>query len=86
MYAFGFDDEGLFPYMKKNFRKLFPFMLEEETLPALKKILDSGEVVTKRTIDKLIQYTIENQKHQAQVLLIDYKYHHFEVKPKNLKL
>ena len=86
LYAFGFDDEGLFPYMKKNFRKLFPFMLEEETLPALKKILDSGEVVTKRTIDKLIQYTIENQKHQAQVLLIDYKYHHFEVKPKNLKL
>ncbi len=86
LYAFGFDDEGLFPYMKKNFRKLFPFMLEEETIPALKKILDSGEVVTKRRIDKLIQYTIENQKHQAQILLTDYKYQHFEFKSMGEKL
>ncbi|MBR1553911.1 MAG: leucine-rich repeat domain-containing protein [Oscillospiraceae bacterium] len=86
LYAFGFDDDGLFPYMKKNFMKLFPFMLEEETIPALEKILNSGQVVTKRTIDKLIQYTIAHQNHQAQILLTDYKYQHFEFKSMKEKL
>ena len=86
MFLLDVDSEGVSDYIKKNFPKMFRWLMDNQNLEIIQKILDSGNFITKRNIDKFIQYAIENQKHEIQILLTDYKYQHFEFKPKNLKL
>ncbi len=80
MFLLDVDSDGVSEYIKKNFPKMFRWLIEHENIEVIQKILDSGNFITKRNIDKFIQYAIENQKHQVQILLIDYKYQHFEFK------
>ncbi len=81
MFMLEVDFEGVSDYIKKNFSKMFRWLIENEKIEIIQKVLDSGMFITKRNIDNWIQYAIENQKHQVQLLLTDYKYQHFEFKP-----
>ena len=86
MFLLDVDSDSVSEYIKKNFPKMFRWLMDNENSEIIQKILDSGNFITKRNVDKFIQYAIENQKYQAQMMLTDYKYQHFEIKPKNLKL
>ncbi|MBR1529663.1 MAG: leucine-rich repeat domain-containing protein [Oscillospiraceae bacterium] len=66
---------------KKNFRLLF--LMDNEYFI---KFLNTGKYFTRRTIDKAIQ--LANQKHyyDKQMLLMNYKYQHFQNTGRKLKL
>ncbi len=80
------EDEKIIAYIRKTCSKTFQFLIDENHSEMLEKLLNTGLFITKKNIDKFIQYANQNQKHEIQLLLTDYKYQHFEVKPKNLKL
>ena len=67
------DDERTAAYVKKNFSKMFPFLLDRDDAETVQKVLDSGKFLTERNIDKFIQYAIDNKHVEIQVLLINYK-------------
>jgi len=61
------------------------FRVDYETF---RKILDTGKLFTENNIDDYIAYAFEIQDHQKQILLINYKYQHFDFTEigENLKL
>ena len=67
------DDEEIFAYVKKNFAKMFKFLIDKEETATIQKVLDTGKLITKKNIDKNIQYAIDNKKYQSQVMLTNYK-------------
>ena len=73
MYALGLDKEGVSAYISENFSDMFPVLINMNHTEILQKILDSEKFVTKKNIDEFIQYTIDQQKHQSQIALTDYK-------------
>ena len=44
-----------------------------DSLDIFQRILDSGKIFTKDNIDEFIRYTAENQKHEFQMMLMNYK-------------
>ena len=46
----------------------------------IEKLLNTGFFITKKNIDKFIQYANQKQKHEIQLLLTDYKYQHMDFK------
>jgi len=73
MFALGLDEERVSAYIKKNFAKMFRYLIDHENAEIIQKILDSEKFVTKRNIDKHIQYAIDQKKYQIQIMLTDYK-------------
>jgi len=73
LFALGVDEERVSAYIKKNFAKMFRYLIDHEKTEIIQKILDSEKFVTKRNIDKHIQYAIDQKKYQSQILLTDYK-------------
>ena len=67
------DDERTAAYVKKNFSKMFPFLLDRDDAETVQKVLDSGKFLTKRNIDKFIQYAIDNKHVEIQLMLTNYK-------------
>ena len=67
------DDERTVAYVKKNFSKMFPFLLDHDDAETVQKVLDSGKFLTKRNIDKFIQYAIDNKHVEIQLMLTNYK-------------
>jgi len=80
MFLYDLDQENFSAYLKKKFPDMFRYLIRKENIRCIQKILDSGGFITQRNIDKFIQYAIENQKTQVQILLINYKYQHFDFK------
>jgi len=73
MFTTGMDSENLTAYIKKNFTKMFRFLIDTENTATIQKVLDTDIFVTKKNIDNYIKYAIDNQKHQAPMILTDYK-------------
>ena len=61
------DDEKTVAYIKKNFAKMFPFLIDRDDAATVRKVIDSGKFLTKRNIDKFIQYA-GNKKLTAYML------------------
>ncbi|MBR1529667.1 MAG: leucine-rich repeat domain-containing protein [Oscillospiraceae bacterium] len=61
------------------------FRVDYETF---RKILQTGKIFMKNIIDEAIAYAFAIQDHEKQILLLDYKYQHFDFKQigENLKL
>jgi len=73
IFAFGLDEEGVSEYIKKNFAKMFRYLIDHEKTEIIQKILDSEKFITKKNIDRHIQYAIDQKKYQIQIMLTDYK-------------
>jgi len=73
MYALGLDEEGVSAYIKKQGRKILKYLISMDEPEILRKILDSEKFITKKNIDELIQYAIDQKKYQIQIMLTDYK-------------
>ncbi|MBE6875655.1 MAG: leucine-rich repeat domain-containing protein [Ruminococcus sp.] len=77
MFLAGIDEDRTFAYIKNQFFKMFYALTDMEEIEMIQKILDTELFVTKRNIDRLIQYAIEQEKYEIQLILTDYKYQHF---------
>ena len=60
MFAMTPDDPELFAYIKKNFTKMFPYAIDNGYVDAVKAVCENGKLLTKRNIDKFIDYTMES--------------------------
>jgi len=73
MYASGLDEKGTSAYISEKFSAMFPVLINMNNTEILRKILDSEKFITKKNIDDLIRYAIDQQKHQIQLMLMNYK-------------
>ncbi len=73
MFVLGIDTEGVSAYIKKNFSKMFRYLVDKEDIETIRKVLDSGKFITKRNIGKHIQYAADTGKYAVQILLNEYK-------------
>jgi hypothetical protein len=73
MFTAGIDEEGVSAYIKKNFAKMFKYLIDHDDVEAVTAIINSGKFLTKRNVDKHINYAIDNGHFEIQVLLMDYK-------------
>jgi len=65
----GSEDAGVLNYLREHRADL----LFLDNLDVFQKILDSEKIFTKNNIDEFIIYAAENQKHEFQIMLINYK-------------
>ena len=67
------EDAETCTYIKKNFSNLFRYCIEEKKMNTAKALINSGKFITKRNVQKWIQYTIDNHAHEVYLLLTEYK-------------
>ena len=65
----GSEDVEILNYLREHRTDL----LFLDSLDIFQRILDSGKIFTKDNIDEFIRYTAENQKHEFQIMLMNYK-------------
>ncbi len=67
------DDEPTIDYIKENFTEMFPYLIDENDIETVTAIVNSEKFLTKRNIDKMIDYAIEKERHEIYVMLLNYK-------------
>lgn len=72
-YFFATEDEDAKAYLKKSTTKGIKQLIDNGDVPRLQNLLDKTEFVTKRNIDKFIEYAIEKQQQELFVILTNYK-------------
>ena len=73
----GYDNDGVFSYIIKNFTRFFVYLLKTGDVETVQKIIDNGTLLTKRNIDKQIQAAHDAGQHEIQTMLLNYKNEHF---------
>ncbi len=81
------DETNLVP-IRKNFQRIFRFLTDRNEIETIQKLLKYSDFVSHKNIDKFIQYAIDTQKQQIQIMLTDYKYKNnwYQNADKKLKL
>lgn len=72
-YFFATENEDAKAYLKKNATKVVKQLIDNGDAPRLQNLLDKTKFVTKRNIDKFIEYAIEKQQQELFVILTNYK-------------
>jgi len=67
------EDTEIIAYIKKNFTKMFRYLIDENDIETIEAIIYSEKFLTKRNIDKMIDYAIEKERHEIYVILLNYK-------------
>ncbi|MBR1592731.1 MAG: leucine-rich repeat domain-containing protein [Ruminococcus sp.] len=65
------EDEPTNAYIKKTFVKMFQFLIDKDDTKTVKLVIGSGKFLTKRNIDKFIQYA--NNKKEIADMLTEHK-------------
>ena len=73
------------PEQPKYAKDIITFFINQNDSANLEKFLECGFVQDER-INNFIQYAIENQKYESQVVLMDYKHKHIGYQSKNWDL
>ena len=60
-------------YIKSKFPAVFRGLIDLNETEAIEKIISSGEFVSRRNIDKYIEYAIEKGKTEISLILMNYK-------------
>ncbi|MBR0485514.1 MAG: leucine-rich repeat domain-containing protein [Oscillospiraceae bacterium] len=68
---FGAED-----YVKKNFSKMFRFLIDNDKTEEIRKILEMQKFISKRNINSFIRYADENSHSECWEILSDYKKEH----------
>lgn len=63
------EDIAALEYLREHMKNL----LFLDSMDTFQKILDSGKLFTKDNIDEFIKYSADNQKHEFQIMLMNYK-------------
>jgi hypothetical protein len=72
-YFFDTADEDAKAYIKKNFTKIMKQTIENGDIERINQLLEKTDFVTKRNIDKFIEYAIEKEQHEIYLILLNYK-------------
>ncbi len=67
------EDEKTCAYIRKKFANIFSWCIDENKTNTAKALINSGNFMTKRNVQKWIQYAIDNQAHEVYLLLTEYK-------------
>ena len=70
------DDEETLACIRANFSRIFPFLLGTDNTGLLQKVLDHGDFIKRRNIDKYITHTIDKKHPRMQHMLETYKAEH----------
>lgn len=70
-------DEKAFAYLKKHFTKVMIYLITKNDTEMIIFLIQTGKFLTKRNIDKLIDYAIAQNAHEIYVILLNYKNEHF---------
>ncbi len=54
------DDEKVLEYVKKNFTKMVRFAIDNNDVETISEVCKRKDLLTKRNIDNLIEYTIQH--------------------------
>ncbi len=73
MYLAGVAPEQTKAYIKAKFPAVFRGLIDLEETEAIEKIVTSGEFVSRRNIDKYIDYAIDKGKTEISIILMNYK-------------
>jgi hypothetical protein len=72
-YFFASADDDAKAYIKKNFTKIMKQTIENGDIERTNQLLEKTDFVTKRNIDKFIEYAIEKEQHEIYLILLNYK-------------
>ncbi len=71
------EDEKILAYIKESFLNVFQFAIDNDNTEFATKVAEQGKFITKKNIEKLIDYARDNKKLEMSVILINYKNEHF---------
>ena len=77
LFMYDIDIEGMFDYINAHFWWMTRQAFWGDS-KIIQKMLDSGKIITSEDIDSLIEDAIQCQKYEIQLMLMDYKYQHFD--------
>jgi len=72
----GRADDAVTASAKRNITKTAKFYIDCQESDGMAELLGTG-FITKKNIDKLIQYAIDEKCYEIQVMLMNYKFSHF---------
>ena len=64
-------------YVKRNNRKIMKLFIDQQASDSIQNLLETG-YITKKNIDELIIYALDKQKHEMQILLMNWKQKHIK--------
>lgn len=67
------EDEETFAYIKKSFLKIFKFAIDNDNTEFVTKVIAQEKLITKKNIDKLIDYACEKKEFAISDILMSYK-------------
>lgn len=74
---FSTGDEDVRAYLKKSFMKIMKQLIEENDLICIRQLMERTDFLTKRNIDKCVNYAIANAQNdgglEIQTMLLHYK-------------
>ena len=73
MYLAGIAPEETKKYIKSKFPSVFRGLIDLDEAEVIDAIIQSGEFVSRRNIDKYIDYAIQKSKTEISVILMNYK-------------
>ncbi|MBR1554950.1 MAG: hypothetical protein IJ644_06095 [Oscillospiraceae bacterium] len=63
-------------YGRRSIKKIMKLLIDSQDSEAIQNLLNTG-YVTKKNIDEFITYALDNQKHEMQILLMNWKHEKF---------
>ncbi len=69
LFRIGYDKDGVYAYIKKNFVRFITCIIETWDIDTIKLIIQNGTLVTKKNIDKLLQIAKEAKQRKIVNLL-----------------
>ena len=67
------EDKPTIACIKNNFVEMFKYLIDNDDIETVQKVLDYGKFLGKHNIDELILYAIDNKHIEIQVMLTNYK-------------
>ena len=80
-------DKDAETYIMENAFEIFIWLIDEEDIPTIYALLKMGKFVTSKNIDKLFEYTNNNDKTEIKLMLMNYKHEHIGyIPPKKFEI
>ncbi len=67
------QEKPIVNYIRRNFTKLFEYIITYPHAELIQNILDQGDFVTDQNIDIFIRYAIDQKQHENYITLLEYK-------------
>ena len=73
-------------FIKKGITKIMKFLIDEDNVGPILKLLETGKFITEKNIMTFIDYANSLQKMEIQLIFMNYSHEHFKPQKPKLKL